>query len=82
MKKLFSAALVGAMLAGSAFSVFAGEAEGIVATVDEATRTVVLEDGSSWLAADDIDLTGIAAGDTIKVTYDDGTTTLTSVEKM
>jgi hypothetical protein len=82
MKKLVSAALAGALITGSAFAAFAGEGEGVVATVDEATRSIMLEDGSVWTAADDIDLTALAAGDAIKVTYEDGTTTVTAVEKM
>ncbi|QKV17155.1 DUF1344 domain-containing protein [Oricola thermophila] len=81
MKKIVSAALAGAMLAGSAFAAFAGEGEGVVASVDPATRTIMLEDGSAWTVAEGIDLDALAAGDAIKVTYDDGTTTLTSVEK-
>ncbi len=82
MNKLVSAALAGAMLAGSAFAALAGEGEGVVASVDEATRTIMLEDGSAWTASDDVDLTVLAAGDAIKVTYEDGTTMVTAVEKM
>jgi Protein of unknown function (DUF1344) len=82
MKKLVSAALAGAIFAGSAFAALAGEGEGVVASVDTATRTIVLEDGSSWVAGDEVDLEAVAAGDAIKVIYEDGTTTVTSVEKM
>ena len=41
MSKFISAVLAGAMLAGSAFAAFAGEGEGVVANVDEATRTIM-----------------------------------------
>lgn len=82
MKKYLTAALVSATLIGGAFPVFAGEGEGVVATIDSETRTVVLEDGSTWTAAEDVDIEGLAAGDMIKVVYEDGTTTLTSVEKV
>jgi membrane protein implicated in regulation of membrane protease activity len=82
MKKLVSAALAGAILAGSSFAALAGEGEGVVASVDEATRTIMLEDGSTWTAGDDVDLTALAAGDAIKVTYEDGTTMVIAVEKL
>jgi hypothetical protein len=82
MKKLVSAALAGAMLVGSVFAALAGQAEGVVADVDMATRTILLEDGSSWVAGENIDLESIAAGDTIRVSYDDGTATATAVEKV
>lgn len=81
MKKLVTAAFAGLMLAGSALSALAGEAEGVVASIDEATRTIALEDGSVYVAADDVDLTAIAAGDKVKVTFDDGTTNATAVAK-
>ena len=77
MKQFVSAALAGAMLAGSLFAAVAGEGEGVVAGIDMATRTVMLEDGSNWIAGDAVDLEAIAVGDTIHVTYEDGTTTLT-----
>ncbi|GAB4355522.1 MAG: hypothetical protein Kow0026_14740 [Oricola sp.] len=81
MKKLVSAALAGVMLTGSVFAALAGESEGVVASVDPATRTITLEDGSAWTAADGVDIEALAAGDTVKVTYEDGTTTVTAVEK-
>lgn len=81
MKKLVSAALAGVMLTGTVFAAFAGEGEGVVASVDPATRTITLEDGSTWTAAESVDIAALAAGDSVKVTYDDGTTTVTAVEK-
>jgi len=81
MKKFVSAALAGAMLTGSVFAALAGEGEGVVASVDPATRTITLEDGSTWTAAEGVDVEALAAGDAIKVTYEDGTTTVTAVEK-
>ncbi len=82
MKKLLTAALVSASVIGATFSAFAGEGEGVVASVDPATNTVILEDGSTWTAGEGVDVSALAPGDAIKVTYEDGTTTLTSVEKM
>ena len=81
MKKLVTAALAGAMLAGTVVASLAAVAEGVVASVDTETRTITLEDGSNWVAADGVDLEAIAAGDKIQVTYDDGTTNVTAVEK-
>ena len=81
MKKLVSAALAGVMLTGTVFAAFAGEGEGVVANVDPVTRMITLEDGSAWTAAEGVDLESLAPGDAIKVTYEDGTTTVTAVEK-
>ncbi|MEL6437065.1 MAG: DUF1344 domain-containing protein [Pseudomonadota bacterium] len=82
MKKLLATLLVGASLTGISFHAFAGEGQGVIATVDPETRTIVLEDGSQWVAADGIDMEGLAAGDTIAVVFEDGTTTLTEVTKV
>ncbi|MEM1378226.1 MAG: DUF1344 domain-containing protein [Pseudomonadota bacterium] len=82
MKKLLTSILVGATLAGSSIFAFAGEGEGVISAVDPATRTIILEDGSQWVAAEDVDIAELAAGDTIMVTFEDGTTTLTSVTKV
>jgi hypothetical protein len=81
MKKLVTATLAGAMLAGSVVASLAAIAQGVVASVDTETRTITLEDGSNWVVADGVDLEAIAAGDKIQVTYDDGTTNVTAVEK-
>ncbi|WP_193176447.1 DUF1344 domain-containing protein [Oricola nitratireducens] len=81
MKKLVTATLAGAMLVGSVVASLAAVAQGVVANVDTETRTITLEDGSNWVVADNVDLEAIAAGDKIQVTYDDGTTNVTAVEK-
>ncbi|MFZ2101887.1 MAG: DUF1344 domain-containing protein [Oricola sp.] len=81
MKKLVTAALAGVMLAGTAFAAFAGEAEGVVASIDEATRTITLEDGTAYVVAEGVDLAAVVAGDKVKVIFDDGTTNATAVEK-
>jgi len=81
MRNLVSAALAGVMLTGTVFAAFAGEGEGVVAAVDPATRMLTLEDGSTWTAAEGVDLESLAPGDAVMVTYEDGTTTVTAVEK-
>ncbi|WP_375565742.1 DUF1344 domain-containing protein [Oceaniradius stylonematis] len=79
--KLTAALAGGALLASTIFAI-AGEGQGVIASIDPETRMIVLEDGSSWLAADEVVLAGLAPGDTISVVYTDGTTTLTEVTKV
>lgn len=79
MKKLIIAA---ATIAAFSTAAFAGQMEGKVQAVDEATRTIMLEDGSSYVAADGVAIEELAAGDAVVVTYDDGTNNATAVEKM
>jgi Protein of unknown function (DUF1344) len=62
-------------LAGAAW---AAEMEAVVKSFDPATKTVVLEDGTSWIVADGIDAALLAAGAKIKVTVDDATKTVTA----
>ena len=81
MKTLISAVLAGAMLFAGANLSLAAESQGVVSAIDPTTRTIMLEDGTTWTAAEDVDLTTIAAGDTITVTYEDGSTVVTAVEK-
>ncbi|WP_349362555.1 MAG: DUF1344 domain-containing protein [Roseitalea porphyridii] len=82
MKRTLTAAMAAAALMGTALYAHAGEGEGVVASIDPETRMVVLEDGSTWTAAEEVDLSGVAPGDTISVVYTDGTTTLTEVTKV
>lgn len=82
MTNKLTAALAGGALLASAIFAVAGEGQGVIASIDPETRMIVLEDGSSWLAADEVDLAGLAPGDTISVVYTDGTTTLTEVTKV
>lgn len=79
MKKLLiatAAALVATVYA------FAGEVEGVVKEVNAETHALVLEDGTSYTVAEGVDLSAVMAGDTVKVTFDDGTTNATAVDKM
>lgn len=80
-KKLTAMLAAGALLGSSLFAI-AGEGQGIIAQIDMDTRTIVLEDGSAWLAAEEVELASLAPGDTIQVVYTDGTTTLTEVTKV
>ncbi len=78
MKKLILAAAVAAFVTPA----FAGQMEGKVEAVDESTRTIMLDDGSTYVAADGVEISGLAAGDSIIVTYDDGTNNATAVDKL
>lgn len=82
MTNKLTAALAGGALLASAIFAIAGEGQGVIASIDPDTRMIVLEDGSSWLAAEEVELAGLAPGDTINVVYTDGTTTLTEVTKV
>lgn len=79
MKKLIIAA---ATVAAFTTAAFAGQMEGKVQSVDESSRTIMLEDGSSYVAADGVAIEELAEGDSVVVTYDDGTNNATAVEKM
>lgn len=64
------------------FAAYAGEIEGSVQSVDPATRTVTLDDGSSYVAAEGVAVDTLVAGDRVKVTFDDGTTNATAIDKL
>lgn len=65
---------------GFVAAAFAGQAEGVVQSVDAETRTIMLEDGQAFIAGDAVDLASIQAGATVTVMYDDGTNTATEVK--
>lgn len=78
MKNVLATIATLAALTGAAF---AGEAMGTVQSVDPATRTITLEDGSNYVAAEGVAIEGLAAGDQVSITFDDGTTNATAVTK-
>ncbi|QDZ02016.1 copper-binding protein [Nitratireductor mangrovi] len=63
---------------GAAYAI---DAEGVVQSVDEGARMVILEDGTTLKAADDVSLDGVAAGTRVKLTFDEATSTITALEK-
>jgi outer membrane lipoprotein SlyB len=69
-----SAAALMAMMA----SAYAGETSGVVAQYDPATRTIMLEDGTTYVLAEQIDDTVIVNGQTVKIVFDD--TSMQAVE--
>lgn len=78
MKNVLATIATLAALTGAAF---AGEATGTVQSVDPATRTITLEDGSNYVAAEGVAIEDLAAGDQVVITFDDGTTNATAVAK-
>jgi Cu/Ag efflux protein CusF len=60
----------------------AAEVEGVVQTVDPATRMVTLESGESFTAPEDATLDDIAPGDRIKVMLDDVSGAATALEEV
>lgn len=77
MKKFIATLAASAAMIGFAY---AGEAEGIVATVDEETSTIVLESGETFVAQEGVD--GLAPGTQVRITYDDTTMEATDVETL
>lgn len=59
---------------------YAAEVEGTVQTVDPATQTIALDDGTVYTASAGVDLTSLAAGAKVKLTVDDTTNEVTAVE--
>lgn len=77
MKKLLLTAVASLAFIGAAF---AATVEGVVQSVDPATRTVTLQDGKSFIAPESTDIDALKAGTRITVTVDDSTGSVTEVE--
>ena len=77
MKKTIATALASLAFIGAAY---AATVDGVVQSVDPATRTVTLEDGKTYKAADDVSLEALAAGTKVTVTVDDTTGDATGIE--
>lgn len=63
-----------------AMAAYAAEVEGTVQGVDETSRMILLDDGTSYVAADSVDLAGVEPGSKVKITFDDATMQATAVE--
>lgn len=59
---------------------FAADMEAVVKSYDPATKTVMLEDGSSWMLAEGVDAAALVAGAKVMVTVDDASKTVTAVK--
>ncbi|MEX0956571.1 MAG: DUF1344 domain-containing protein [Rhizobiaceae bacterium] len=70
MRKILAAVTI---LGSFGMAAYAAEVQGSVSGVDQETRTILLDDGTSYVAAESIDLSAIEAGATVRITYDDTT---------
>jgi Protein of unknown function (DUF1344) len=80
MKKLMMAVSAAALLGASTLAALTDEATGVIASVDPATGTVTLQDGSTFLLPVQVDAASLQIGERIKIMYEEGSTTATSVE--
>jgi hypothetical protein len=78
MTKLLTALAATAFFAVAAH---AAEVQGTVQSVDPASRTIMLDDGTSYVADAAVDIEALAAGDKVMITVDDATTSAVEVEK-
>lgn len=81
MRPVISSLLIGASVIGPMLTAFAGEGYSTIMSIDTATGSVTLEDGSKWEIAPGQRITHLQPGDRVYVTFDDGTTVLTSITK-
>lgn len=77
MRKVLAAIAITGFFAAAAY---AAEVEGTVEGIDEATRVILLDDGSSYVAAESVDLGNLQPGAKVKITYDDATMQATQVD--
>jgi hypothetical protein len=76
MNKFVTMFLASAAMVATAY---AGEMAGVVKGFDAASKTVMLEDGSSYVLADGVASDGLVAGAKVMVTFDDKTKAATAV---
>ena len=79
MKKAIATLFASAAFIGFAY---AGETEGVVAAVDPDSRTIMLEDGATFLIPEEIDIAALAPGASVRIAYEDGTMTATTVDAL
>lgn len=78
MKKILATTVASLAFIGMAY---AATVEGVVQSVDPATRTITLQDGKSFVAPEGTALDSLVAGAKIKLTVDDTTGAVTAIEK-
>jgi hypothetical protein len=77
MKKILATTIASLAFIGAAY---AATVEGVVQTVDPATRTVTLQDGTAVVAVEHVAIDALAPGAKVKVTLEDGTSNATAIE--
>ena len=70
MKRYLAALSAFAFLAGAGIAV-AEEATGKIQAVDETTRTITLEDGTTYTVAEGVSLEGLESGKEVTVSFDE-----------
>ena len=70
MKKLLGVATAVAFLTLSG-GAFAEEASGMIKSLDPETRTVVLDDGSTYTVAEGVTIENLTPGSEVKVSYEE-----------
>jgi hypothetical protein len=79
MKKILATLAASAAMNGFAY---AGEVEGVVASVDAETGTIILESGESFVAQEGIDVEGVVPGTEVRITFDDTTMEATDIQSL
>ncbi|MGE0503130.1 MAG: DUF1344 domain-containing protein [Rhizobiaceae bacterium] len=77
MKKILATAAASLAFMGMAY---AATVEGTVQMIDPSTRTITLDDGTTFRAPEGASIEQIAVGAKIKVTVDDTTGAVTAVD--
>jgi hypothetical protein len=77
MKKILATTIASLAFIGAAY---AATVEGVVQSVDPATRTITLQDGTAVVAAEGVAIDALAAGAKVKVTLEEGTSNATAIE--
>jgi Cu/Ag efflux protein CusF len=69
MKKLVIAAGAAALLAASSFAALADEASGTIASIDNASGSVTLNDGKVYFLPQTVAATNLKVGDKVTITF-------------
>lgn len=77
MNKILATAVASLAFIGAAY---AAQIEGVVQSIDTATRAITLEDGKVYVVPEALSVEGLAAGSKVKVTVDDTNGTVTAIE--
>ena len=77
MIKILAAAVASLAFIGAAY---AATVEGVVQSVDPATRTITLQDGKTFVVPEEVAVDKLAVGAKITVTVDDTTGAVTAID--
>ena len=77
MKKFLATTIASLALIGTAY---AATVEGVVQSIDPATRTITLQDGKTFVVPEEVAVDKLAVGAKITVTVDDTTGAVTAID--